>query len=74
MVGGDFNAIKSKEERRWGDVGIKSGEMEDFSLFIDMMELVDVPVVGCIYTWVNAYGTTSNRIDRILFSEGIIQV
>ncbi|XP_058742067.1 uncharacterized protein LOC131614510 [Vicia villosa] len=73
VVRGDFNAVKSKEERRGRGGGFKLGEIEDFSSFIDMMELVDVSVVGCTHTWINASGMASSRIDRFLLSEGIIQ-
>lgn len=50
VVGGNSNASKSIEER-WGRIsGNILSEIEDFGCFIELKDLVDVPVVGCIYT------------------------
>lgn len=49
------------------------GEMEDFCLFIDLMELVDVSVVGSIHIWINSSRSAGSRLDRFLISEGIVQ-
>lgn len=72
-MGGDFNAVKCKEEMRVRGVGFKLGYMEDFSSFIDMMELVDMSVLGCLHTWINTSCSASSRIDRFFLSKGIIQ-
>ncbi|XP_058776653.1 uncharacterized protein LOC131650973 [Vicia villosa] len=46
--------------------------MADFNTFINLMKLEDVPVLGCIHTWINSSGSASSRLDRFLISEGLI--
>ncbi|XP_058747124.1 uncharacterized protein LOC131620122 [Vicia villosa] len=71
IIGGDFNAIKSREERK-GKTVSSGGEMEEFAKFIELMEGVDLPVIGKKFTWINSNEKARSRIDRILLSEGII--
>ncbi|GKV49208.1 hypothetical protein SLEP1_g55970 [Rubroshorea leprosula] len=66
-VGGDFNAVRSVEERA-GSNGV-SKEMEEFDRFIHDAGLVDLPLTGRKYTWFNSNGLHMSRIDRFLFSE-----
>ncbi|XP_058757340.1 uncharacterized protein LOC131630577 [Vicia villosa] len=73
IIGGDFNAIKKGEERR-GKVQSSRVEMEEFSKFIELMEVVDLPMLGNKFTWLNSNGRARSRIDRILLSEGIIKL
>ncbi|XP_058762167.1 uncharacterized protein LOC131635557 [Vicia villosa] len=73
IVGGDFNAVKIEEERRGRTTGGRMDEMVEFGDFIELMNLVDVPEVGSIHTWINPGGTASSRLDRFLISDGIIQ-
>lgn len=59
-MGGDFNASKSSEES-WGrSYRSRLSEMEDFGCFNELLQLVDVPVVGSIHTYINASGTASS--------------
>ncbi|XP_058749275.1 uncharacterized protein LOC131622266 [Vicia villosa] len=71
IIGGDFNAIKLGEERK-GKSQSNRGEMEEFVKFIELMKLVDLPLVGNKFTWINSNGKARSRLDRILLSEGII--
>ncbi|XP_058756407.1 uncharacterized protein LOC131629638 [Vicia villosa] len=73
IVRGDFNAVKFVVERRGRIDGGRRGVMEDFNSFINLIELVDVLVLGCIHTWINSSGSASSRLDRFLISDGIIQ-
>ncbi|GKU91159.1 hypothetical protein SLEP1_g5069 [Rubroshorea leprosula] len=66
-LGGDFNAVRSVEERA-GSNGV-SKEMEEFDSFIHDAGLVDLPLTGRKYTWLNSNGLYMSRIDRFLFLE-----
>ncbi|XP_057426355.1 uncharacterized protein LOC130719764 [Lotus japonicus] len=69
-LAGDFNAVRSEEERR----GISEGslsqrrEISEFNNFITEMKLFDVPLVGRKFTWVRPNGQAQSRIDRFLLS------
>lgn len=45
-VAGDFNAVVSKSERRGLSTQDNQQEIDEFRLFIDKKELVDVPLKG----------------------------
>ncbi|GKV23017.1 hypothetical protein SLEP1_g32806 [Rubroshorea leprosula] len=66
-LGGDFNAVRSVDERA-GSNGV-SKEMEEFDSFIQDAGLVDLPLTGRKYTWYNSNGLYMSRLDRFLFSE-----
>lgn len=72
VLGGDFNASKTKEERYGRNAEGRRKEMEEFSSFIDLTQLTNVPVLGNKHTWINSNGSTSSRLDRFLISEGLI--
>jgi hypothetical protein len=66
-VGGDFNVVRSPSERL-GAAGYSSS-MIDFSDFISINGLVDIPMAGGSFTWSNNRETTSmSRLDRFLFT------
>ncbi|GAU27464.1 hypothetical protein TSUD_161500 [Trifolium subterraneum] len=44
----------------------------EFSHFVDLMEVVDIPVSGKQFTWFSNDGTAMSRLDRFLVSEGFI--
>lgn len=46
--------------------------MEDFSSLIDELEVVDIPLVGNMFTWCGSYGRAKSRLDRFVASGGII--
>ncbi|XP_058726606.1 uncharacterized protein LOC131597964 [Vicia villosa] len=72
IVGGDFNAVKDRKERK-GKVGtVNSREVELFADFIDRSSLVDVPCKGQKYTWFSGDGKVKSRIDRFLLSSVIV--
>ncbi|XP_058741524.1 uncharacterized protein LOC131613903 [Vicia villosa] len=72
IVGGDFNSVKVREERR-GKSQSNLAEMEEFAKFIELLELVDLPIVGNKFSWISSNGNARSRLDRILLSEGIIE-
>ena len=70
---GDFNAIRSRSERKGVDRGNFTSEIKDFNDFIESNLLLDVPIVGKKYTWFKANGMAKSRIDRVLVSEEWLQ-
>lgn len=66
---GDFNAVRSVDERR----SVRgSGSVHDnpsFNHFIDENVLIDLPLCGRRYTWFKGDGLSMSRIDRFLLSE-----
>ncbi|CAK8560279.1 unnamed protein product [Lathyrus sativus] len=46
IIGGDFNSVKHRNERIRCSVRSYRYEIEDFVFFIDLMEVVDLPIVG----------------------------
>jgi len=63
---GDFNAIRSRSERKGVDQGAFSSEIRGFNDFIESNLLFDLPIMGKKYTWFKANGTAKSRIDRVL--------
>ncbi|GLT98630.1 hypothetical protein SLE2022_161270 [Rubroshorea leprosula] len=64
MLAGDFNAVRSMDERR-GKTG-ESADMKDFDLFIETAGLVDSKLINRKFTCYRPDGTTMSRLDRIL--------
>jgi len=68
-VVGDFNSIRSAEERRGQNYNVNySSEIQSFNKFIEDSSLVDIPLVGRKFTWYKPNGTVKSIIDRILVS------
>ena len=67
---GDFNAIRSKSERKGvKDRGDKSSEITGFDRFIDSNFLLELPIVGKKYTWFKPNGSSKSELDRIFVSK-----
>lgn len=49
-------------------------EIKEFNSFIDTMELVDAPLVGWRFTWVQIGGHAMSRLDRTLISLGWLRL
>ncbi|WMV18962.1 hypothetical protein MTR67_012347 [Solanum verrucosum] len=68
VIAGDFNVVRSPSEKK-NCIRIKKA-MEDFSDFIEDMELEDPPLIGGSFTWRKGDNyDTAARLDRFLFSE-----
>ncbi|CAJ2672026.1 unnamed protein product [Trifolium pratense] len=72
VLGGDFNAILTMGERKGCNGGGLHNERAEFGLFVDLMELIDIPVSGKSFSWFSADGKSMSRLDRFLLSEGFI--
>jgi hypothetical protein len=71
-VVGDFNSVRCAEERkRCGVLSLPTAIVDDFSwfnLFIHKLGLLDLPLLGRKYTWVQPNGACMSRLDRMLVS------
>jgi len=63
---GEFNAIRSRNERKGVGTTDYSNEIKGFNNFIESNLLMDLPIVGKKYTWFKANGMAKSRIDRVL--------
>jgi hypothetical protein len=64
---GDFNVVRFPSERR--DCVRVTPAMEEFSDFIEGLNLIDLPLNGGLYSWCNGVANPSmSRIDRVLVS------
>ncbi|GKU94423.1 hypothetical protein SLEP1_g7921 [Rubroshorea leprosula] len=66
MLTGDFNAVRSMDERR-GKTR-ESADMKDFDLFIETARLVDSKLINQKFTWYRPDGTAMSRLDKILMT------
>ncbi|GKF38420.1 RNA-directed DNA polymerase, eukaryota, reverse transcriptase zinc-binding domain protein, partial [Tanacetum coccineum] len=39
----------------------------------DSSGLIDLPIGGCYYTWMNKAGTKLSKLDRLLISDDILE-
>lgn len=69
--GGGFNAIKNHSERIREVSHVNKSEIEEFT-FIDNVDLIDVLVVGCRFTWCKNNGGCMSRLNRFLLSNRLI--
>jgi endonuclease/exonuclease/phosphatase family metal-dependent hydrolase len=66
---GDFNAVRSIEERRSRSVNINNDDFAPFNHFIDDNFLFDLPLCGRNFTWYRGDGLSMSRLDHFLLSE-----
>lgn len=52
------------------NVGGSQRDIVDFAAFISRMDLLDLPLLGRLFTWYRPYGIAMSRLDHILISEG----
>ncbi|WMV57474.1 hypothetical protein MTR67_050859 [Solanum verrucosum] len=68
VVAGDFNVVRFPSEKK--NCNKFNREMEEFSEFMEDMELQDLPLVGGRFTWRRGDGyDIAARLDRFLISE-----
>ncbi|KAL4320202.1 hypothetical protein GQ457_18G015870 [Hibiscus cannabinus] len=73
IVGGDFNVVRTKEEKI--GVSFHKKTMREFSDFIETMSLVDIPLSGGRFTWSNFREDPSfSRLDRFLISAEVLML
>ncbi|XP_058783711.1 uncharacterized protein LOC131658435 [Vicia villosa] len=72
LIGGDFNAIKRRSERVGVSFSTHRAGWGEFSNFIDMCGLIDVPCKGKKFSWFSGDGKSKSRLDRFLVDGNII--
>ncbi|KAJ9567792.1 LOW QUALITY PROTEIN: hypothetical protein OSB04_003758 [Centaurea solstitialis] len=65
VMGGDFNEVRRSEERK-GSI-FHSNNEKTFNDFISKAGLLEPPMGGRRFTWANADGTKSSKLDIFLF-------
>eukprot|EP00253_Pinus_taeda_P017271 PITA_17271 len=74
VIGGDFNLIRSLEEKK-GGIRKADQYMGMFNDMIDELRLVDIQTINGICTWNNRRGgknQIASRLDRFLVSEPVM--
>ncbi|GJZ29854.1 RNA-directed DNA polymerase, eukaryota, reverse transcriptase zinc-binding domain protein [Tanacetum coccineum] len=69
---GDMNAVKNDQERV-GSI-FNNIKANHFNSFIDATSLVDLPIGGRYFTWMNKAGTKLSKLDRFLISKYVIDL
>ncbi|GJW19120.1 RNA-directed DNA polymerase, eukaryota, reverse transcriptase zinc-binding domain protein, partial [Tanacetum coccineum] len=68
---GDLNEVRFDFERLGSS--FSQTEADTFNSFINTSGLVELPLGGRSFTWMNKAGTKLNKLDRFLFSENVIE-
>ncbi|GKB32574.1 RNA-directed DNA polymerase, eukaryota, reverse transcriptase zinc-binding domain protein [Tanacetum coccineum] len=66
----DMNEVRNAQER-YGSIFSRS-EAEVFNTFINSTNLIDLPMGGHSFTWMNKQGTKLSKLDRFLISEEVL--
>ncbi|XP_058725904.1 uncharacterized protein LOC131597211 [Vicia villosa] len=74
IIGGEFNAVKRRNERVGSSIDSNASERREFADFIEGIGLVDVPCKGKIFSWYSGDGRAKSRIDRLLVSDAIVSI
>ncbi|GJW27970.1 RNA-directed DNA polymerase, eukaryota, reverse transcriptase zinc-binding domain protein [Tanacetum coccineum] len=69
---GDMNIVHHEDER-FGS-SFSHTEANQFNFFIDNSGLIDLPIRGHFFTWMNKAGTELSKLDRFLISEEVLEV
>jgi exonuclease III len=74
LIGGDFNIIRSLEEKRGGSRRLDR-DSEDFNTLIDELQFIDLGMDNGLYTWTNrrtGIHQIACKLDRFLTSESLM--
>ncbi|GJV11873.1 RNA-directed DNA polymerase, eukaryota, reverse transcriptase zinc-binding domain protein [Tanacetum coccineum] len=66
---GDMNVVRNEQER-YGS-SFNSIEANHFNAFIESTGLIDLPIGGRSFTWMNKAGTKLSKLDRFLLFEDV---
>ncbi|XP_058767553.1 uncharacterized protein LOC131641267 [Vicia villosa] len=73
IMGGDFNAVKERGERKGRSMASNYNNSLEFSAFIEDSRLVDIPCKGKKFTWYSGDGKSMSRIDRFLVVDKVVR-
>ncbi|GJT53852.1 RNA-directed DNA polymerase, eukaryota, reverse transcriptase zinc-binding domain protein [Tanacetum coccineum] len=68
----DMNVVRNEQERV--SYIFNNIEADYFNSFIDATGLVDLPIRGRCFTWMNKAGTKLSKLDRFLISKDVIDL
>ncbi|GJQ98226.1 RNA-directed DNA polymerase, eukaryota, reverse transcriptase zinc-binding domain protein [Tanacetum coccineum] len=66
---GDLNEVRNAQERH-GSI-FSSSEAQVFNNFISCSNLIDLPLGGHSFTWMNKQGTKLSKLDRFLIPDDV---
>lgn len=72
LLGGDFNSMKSRDERFRSLADSTATERMELSYFIENSNLEDVLGKGGKFSWYRGDGRSKSRIDRFLVSNSFV--
>nr|GEU61438.1 RNA-directed DNA polymerase, eukaryota, reverse transcriptase zinc-binding domain protein [Tanacetum cinerariifolium] len=70
IICGDLNKVRTDYER-FGST-FSNFEAQIFNSFIDAAGLIEIPMGGRLFTWMNKAGTKLSKLDRLLMSEDVL--
>ena len=70
IICADLNEVRTKSER-FGSA-FSNSEAQIFNSFIDVAGLIEIPMGGRSFTWMNKTGTKLSKLDRFLMSEDVL--
>jgi len=65
---GDFNSVRSEEERNGRSTVFRQLDADNFNNFIEGSFLLDLPLCGRLFTWYRGDDVSMSRLDRVLVS------
>ncbi|GJU43716.1 RNA-directed DNA polymerase, eukaryota, reverse transcriptase zinc-binding domain protein [Tanacetum coccineum] len=69
IIFGDMNVVRNENER-CGSL-FSQQDANNFNSFIDNSGLIDLPLGGRLFTWMNKSGTKLSKLDQFLISEEV---
>lgn len=73
-VCGDFNSVRSFDERKGRAVAVRQADVDAFNKFIHDSFLIDLPLCGRLFTWFRGDRISMSRLDRFLLSNKWCQI
>ncbi|XP_071719084.1 uncharacterized protein [Rutidosis leptorrhynchoides] len=72
IVFGDFNSVRHEDERFGSEYFPHDASI--FNNFIEDAGLIDLPLCGRNFTWMNKFDTKMSRLDRIFITQHVADV
>ncbi|GKE82092.1 RNA-directed DNA polymerase, eukaryota, reverse transcriptase zinc-binding domain protein, partial [Tanacetum coccineum] len=71
IIFGDMNVVRNENER--SSSLFSQQDVDNFNSFIDNSGLIDLPLGGRLFTWMNKSGTKLSKLDQFLISEEVVE-